>query len=277
MEFYHFRTAEAVRALTGDMDVTGAPILFRGACYDNFDIEIQIIPTRPDVLIGLYDRLGLGGYLYYTWVGDPYTKRWWSGPYIYKQEGKEEYGNYYYYAHARVPLDVFKIPDGAGSQFLGGRRYVLDIKLQLDALTDLGGSIYAYYWEAYVNGSQVAKCVKYVYSYTYRYTYNVTKYKDPKVIGKLTNTVYINGIVYSGTLLIYQNPDNTTGFRYVTNPIHGVQTPSRPPHRLNLAGRSPLCTTRPEALRTWCGARITIPCKVSLQKRFSTVIKLYRV
>jgi hypothetical protein len=223
MEFYHFRTAEAVRALTGDMDVTGAPIFFRGACYDNFDMEIQIIPTRPDVLIGLYDGLGLGGYLYYTWVGDPYTKRFWSGPYIYKQEDKEEYGNYYYYyAYARVPLDVFKIPDGAGSQFLGGRRYVLDIKLELGVLTDLGGGVYAYYWDAYVNGSRVAKCDKYVYSETHRYTYNVTKYKDPKVIGKFTNTVYINGTVYSGTLLVYQNPDNTIGFRYVTNHIDGA-------------------------------------------------------
>jgi hypothetical protein len=65
----------------------------------------------------------------------------------------------------------------------------------------------------------VARCYKYVNSEIYSYTYNVTKYKDPKVIGKLTNTVHINNTVYSGTLLIYQNPDNTIGFRYTTNPI----------------------------------------------------------
>jgi hypothetical protein len=236
MEFYHFRTAEAVRALTGDMDVTGAPIFFRGICYDNFDIEIRILPTRPDVLVGLNNDLGLGGYLYYKWDPDPYTNRWWSGPYIYKQEGTKQYGNYYYYTYARVPLEVFKIPDGAGSQFLGGRRYVLDIKLELDAYTDSDGAIYAYYWYAYVNGSQVAKCIKYVYSYSYRYAYNVTKYKDPQVVGKLTNTVYINGTVYSGTLLIYQNPDNTIGFRYVANPIDGANP--EPPYSSLVSGKS---------------------------------------
>jgi hypothetical protein len=235
MEFYHSRTAEAVRALTGDMDVTGAPILFRGTCYDNFDIGIRILPTRPDVLVGLNNDLGLGGYLYYTWNPDPYTNNWWSGPYIYSQGGNKDF-NYHYYAYARVLLDVFKIPDGAGSQFLGGRRYVLDIKLQLDAYTDTSGAIYAYYEYAYVNGSQVAKCIKYVYSYSYRYTYNVTNYKDPKVVGKLTNTVYINGTVYSGTLLVYQNPDNSVGFRYVTNPIDGAN-PEPPPSSL-VSGKS---------------------------------------
>jgi hypothetical protein len=252
MEFYHFRTAEAVRALTGDMDVTGAPLLFRGICYDNFDMEIQIIAIRPDVMVGLHNKLGFQARLYYRWVGDPYTKRFWSGPYIYKQEAERRFGNNYLYAYARVPLDVFKIPDSAGSQFLGGRRYVLDIKLELGALTDLGGAIYAYYWDAYVNGSRVVGCYKEVYSETYRYTYNVTRYKDPKVIGKLTNTVYINGTVYSGTLLVYQNPDNTVGFRYTTNPIDDAN-PEPPPSSLVSGGSSTVVydTPRGPAYVVW--------------------------
>jgi hypothetical protein len=219
------QTAQAYRAMTGDMHQTGPPLRFDGLCDIDFPYpygraSVTITALRPDVIFCVGVHCGTS--YTFSWTLPP------PGPYTFPRTVREI-----------ASIHVFKTPDAPASQLLGGGRGVIDIYVEYS----YNRNVNAYDLEVYVNGTRVAYCRR--QTDVSRELASWTEYKEPNA-----TAVYLirfvgerNGrpVVLDGNIVLYERKDGSFGYRLIVNPVEDP-TPedlnTASPH-MNLVLRSP--------------------------------------
>jgi len=193
--YHSYIAIQAHRAATGGVDETDLPVVLGGRCdidaYNDGFAELSIRSTRPDVLLCVGDS-----------CQQSYSFRW-------KLERPGSVGQ-------RIGLTVFKTPDASFAQLLGGGKTALDVEVVFEYVSYYN----RYDLYLYVNGVLLAECHRETSTSKASYTY--TEYQEPNATGVYHTKIWFEGSeVFHGTLVVYQRPDGTFGFKTFLNRAEG--------------------------------------------------------
>jgi hypothetical protein len=203
------QTAQAYRAMTGDMDQTGPPLRFDGFCNIDYICDANDVCTFGSLASVTITTLTPNAvFCVGTVCNVTYTLSW----------------RFYYYGSETVsqtvPIYVFNVPNAPASQLLGGGRAVAKI--------DVNYTVYSSWWsntyilDVYVNGTQVAHCQRKEVLTEVQSSW--TEYVEPsatadylfRFVGQQPDGT---PVVIDANIKLYERNDGSFGARIIVNPV----------------------------------------------------------